>query len=193
MKLVQSDGDSLPERALILDVNRVKNTQWLVHFILISTLTLISNSYSSWSVFALSSLVVSGPSVLVRLFLPVSPTKEIKPPIGVRRSSMSSSCGSSGYYSSSPTLSSSPPVLCNPKSGKEMHTYAVLFSSLLANVVRGRGTRLSFWNEDHLPSPRKWKQICKENRLTVGLLLGVSEYIPLNVRWLWMHMSYRDS
>uniref|UniRef100_A0A3Q3ELL1 DEP domain containing MTOR-interacting protein n=1 Tax=Labrus bergylta TaxID=56723 RepID=A0A3Q3ELL1_9LABR len=47
-------------------------------------------------------------------FLSVSPTKEIK--VVVRRSSMSSSCGSSGYYSSSPTLSSSPPVLCNPKS-----------------------------------------------------------------------------
>lgn len=29
---------------------------------------------------------------------------------------MSSSCGSNGYYSSSPTLGSSPPVLCNPKS-----------------------------------------------------------------------------
>uniref|UniRef100_A0A3B3BXG7 DEP domain containing MTOR-interacting protein n=1 Tax=Oryzias melastigma TaxID=30732 RepID=A0A3B3BXG7_ORYME len=51
-------------------------------------------------------------------FLSVSPTKEIKAVVGVRRSSMSSSCGSSGYYSSSPTLSSSPPVLCNPKSGK---------------------------------------------------------------------------
>ncbi|KAM9783224.1 DEP domain-containing mTOR-interacting protein [Neosynchiropus ocellatus] len=49
-------------------------------------------------------------------FLSVSPTKEIKVGAGVRRSSMSSSCGSSGYYSSSPTLSSSPPVLCNPKS-----------------------------------------------------------------------------
>lgn len=49
-------------------------------------------------------------------FLSVSPTKEIKVVLGVRRSSMSSSCGSSGYYSSSPTLSSSPPVLCNPKS-----------------------------------------------------------------------------
>ncbi|XP_043972386.1 DEP domain-containing mTOR-interacting protein isoform X1 [Gambusia affinis] len=49
-------------------------------------------------------------------FLSVSPTKEIKVVVGVRRSSMSSSCGSSGYYSSSPTLSSSPPVLCNPKS-----------------------------------------------------------------------------
>uniref|UniRef100_A0A3P8PQB4 DEP domain-containing protein n=1 Tax=Astatotilapia calliptera TaxID=8154 RepID=A0A3P8PQB4_ASTCA len=54
-------------------------------------------------------------------FLSVSPTKEIKVSVGVRRSSMSSSCGSigycsSGYYSSSPTLSSSPPVLCNPKS-----------------------------------------------------------------------------
>ncbi|KAF6725419.1 DEP domain-containing mTOR-interacting protein [Oryzias melastigma] len=49
-------------------------------------------------------------------FLSVSPTKEIKAVVGVRRSSMSSSCGSSGYYSSSPTLSSSPPVLCNPKS-----------------------------------------------------------------------------
>lgn len=48
----------------------------------------------------------------------VSPSKEIKVVIGVRRSSLSSSCGSSGYYSSSPTLSSSPPVLCNPKSGK---------------------------------------------------------------------------
>lgn len=35
----------------------------------------------------------------------------------VRRSSMSS-CGSSGYFSSSPTLGSSPPVLCNPKSGE---------------------------------------------------------------------------
>ncbi|XP_032373303.1 DEP domain-containing mTOR-interacting protein isoform X3 [Etheostoma spectabile] len=49
-------------------------------------------------------------------FLSVSPTKEIKVVVGVRRSSLSSSCGSSGYYSSSPTLSSSPPVLCNPKS-----------------------------------------------------------------------------
>ncbi|KAM4579910.1 DEP domain-containing mTOR-interacting protein isoform 3-T3 [Odontesthes bonariensis] len=49
-------------------------------------------------------------------FLSVSPTKEIKVVVGARRSSMSSSCGSSGYYSSSPTLSSSPPVLCNPKS-----------------------------------------------------------------------------
>lgn len=46
----------------------------------------------------------------------VSPTKEIKVVVGVRRSSLSSSCGSSGYFSSSPTLSSSPPVLCNPKS-----------------------------------------------------------------------------
>ncbi|KAJ6663120.1 hypothetical protein lerEdw1_010713, partial [Lerista edwardsae] len=44
----------------------------------------------------------------------VSPTKEIKIVSAVRRSSMSS-C-SSGYFSSSPTLSSSPPVLCNPKS-----------------------------------------------------------------------------
>uniref|UniRef100_A0A3Q3BDU0 DEP domain containing MTOR-interacting protein n=1 Tax=Kryptolebias marmoratus TaxID=37003 RepID=A0A3Q3BDU0_KRYMA len=51
-------------------------------------------------------------------FLSVSPTKEIKVMVGARRSSMSSSCGSSGYYSSSPTLSSSPPVLCNPKSGR---------------------------------------------------------------------------
>uniref|UniRef100_A0A8C9WD24 DEP domain containing MTOR-interacting protein n=1 Tax=Scleropages formosus TaxID=113540 RepID=A0A8C9WD24_SCLFO len=49
-------------------------------------------------------------------FLSVSPSKEIKVVSAVRRSSMSSSCGSSGYYSSSPTLSSSPPVLCNPKS-----------------------------------------------------------------------------
>ncbi|CAG00020.1 unnamed protein product, partial [Tetraodon nigroviridis] len=49
-------------------------------------------------------------------FLSVSPSKEIKVVIGARRSSLSSSCGSSGYYSSSPTLSSSPPVLCNPKS-----------------------------------------------------------------------------
>uniref|UniRef100_A0A803T438 DEP domain containing MTOR interacting protein n=1 Tax=Anolis carolinensis TaxID=28377 RepID=A0A803T438_ANOCA len=48
-------------------------------------------------------------------FLSVSPTKEIKIISAVRRSSMSS-CGSSGYFSSSPTLSSSPPVLCNPKS-----------------------------------------------------------------------------
>ena len=54
-------------------------------------------------------------------YLPaVSPTKEIKVVVGARRSSMSSSCGSSGYYSSSPTLSSSPPVLCNPKSGKRV-------------------------------------------------------------------------
>uniref|UniRef100_A0A3Q3WRB8 DEP domain-containing protein n=1 Tax=Mola mola TaxID=94237 RepID=A0A3Q3WRB8_MOLML len=49
-------------------------------------------------------------------FLSVSPSKEIKVVLGARRSSLSSSCGSSGYYSSSPTLSSSPPVLCNPKS-----------------------------------------------------------------------------
>ncbi|TRY82350.1 hypothetical protein DNTS_006248 [Danionella cerebrum] len=49
-------------------------------------------------------------------FLSVSPSKEIKVVCAVRRSSLSSSCGSSGYYSSSPTLSSSPPVLCNPKS-----------------------------------------------------------------------------
>ncbi|KAA0703086.1 DEP domain-containing mTOR-interacting protein [Triplophysa tibetana] len=49
-------------------------------------------------------------------FLSVSPTKEIKLVTAVRRSSLSSSCGSIGYYSSSPTLSSSPPVLCNPKS-----------------------------------------------------------------------------
>ncbi|KAL2767163.1 DEP domain-containing mTOR-interacting protein isoform 2 [Daubentonia madagascariensis] len=45
----------------------------------------------------------------------VSPSKEIKIVSAVRRSSMSS-CGSSGYFSSSPTLGSSPPVLCNPKS-----------------------------------------------------------------------------
>uniref|UniRef100_UPI00398E635E DEP domain-containing mTOR-interacting protein isoform X1 n=1 Tax=Pristiophorus japonicus TaxID=55135 RepID=UPI00398E635E len=49
-------------------------------------------------------------------FLSVSPTKEIKIVSAVRRCSMSSSCGSSGYYSSSPTPSSSPPVLSNPKS-----------------------------------------------------------------------------
>ncbi|XP_030074395.1 DEP domain-containing mTOR-interacting protein [Microcaecilia unicolor] len=48
-------------------------------------------------------------------FLSVSPTKEVKIISAVRRSSMSSS-GSSGYFSTSPTLSSSPPVLCNPKS-----------------------------------------------------------------------------
>ncbi|CAH7116105.1 Deptor [Phodopus roborovskii] len=48
-------------------------------------------------------------------FVSVSPSKEIKIVSAVRRSSMSS-CGSSGYFSSSPTLSSSPPVLCNPKS-----------------------------------------------------------------------------
>ncbi|XP_078072643.1 DEP domain-containing mTOR-interacting protein isoform X2 [Mustelus asterias] len=46
----------------------------------------------------------------------VSPTKEIKIVSAVRRCSMSSSCGSSGYYSSSPTPNSSPPVLSNPKS-----------------------------------------------------------------------------
>lgn len=45
--------------------------------------------------------------------------------VGVRRSSLSSSCGSSGYYSSSPTLSSSPPVLCNPKSGKTSSLHPV--------------------------------------------------------------------
>ncbi|XP_040835307.1 DEP domain-containing mTOR-interacting protein isoform X4 [Ochotona curzoniae] len=48
-------------------------------------------------------------------FMSVSPSKEIKIASAMRRSSMSS-CGSSGYFSSSPTLSSSPPVLCNPKS-----------------------------------------------------------------------------
>lgn len=52
----------------------------------------------------------------------VSPTKEIKIVSAVRRSSMSS-CGSSGYFSSSPTLSSSPPVLCNPKSGKHQRQF----------------------------------------------------------------------
>lgn len=67
-------------------------------------------SISSWVfVFSLMSVCVC---------VSVSPSKEIKVMIGVRRSSLSSSCGSSGYYSSSPTLSSSPPVLCNPKSGK---------------------------------------------------------------------------
>ncbi|KAB0371993.1 hypothetical protein FD755_016931, partial [Muntiacus reevesi] len=45
----------------------------------------------------------------------VSPSKEIKVAAAARRSSMSSG-GSSGYFSSSPTLSNSPPVLCNPKS-----------------------------------------------------------------------------
>ncbi|XP_069776700.1 DEP domain-containing mTOR-interacting protein isoform X3 [Narcine bancroftii] len=49
-------------------------------------------------------------------FLSVSPTKEIKIISAMRRCSLSSSCGSSGYYSSSPTLNSSPPVLSNPKS-----------------------------------------------------------------------------
>ncbi|GCB79712.1 hypothetical protein scyTo_0019594 [Scyliorhinus torazame] len=49
-------------------------------------------------------------------FLSVSPTKEIKIVSAVRRCSMSSSCGSSGYYSSSPTPNNSPPVLSNPKS-----------------------------------------------------------------------------
>ncbi|XP_043922849.1 DEP domain-containing mTOR-interacting protein [Protopterus annectens] len=50
-------------------------------------------------------------------FLSVSPPKEMRVVSAVRRSSMSSSCGSSGYFSSgSPILSSSPPVLCNPKS-----------------------------------------------------------------------------
>ncbi|OWK04488.1 hypothetical protein Celaphus_00016475, partial [Cervus elaphus hippelaphus] len=44
----------------------------------------------------------------------VSPSKEIRIAPAARRSSMSS--GSSGYFSSSPTLSNSPPVLCNPKS-----------------------------------------------------------------------------
>ncbi|KAI4582180.1 hypothetical protein MJG53_009705 [Ovis ammon polii x Ovis aries] len=48
-------------------------------------------------------------------FTSVSPSKEIKVASAARRSSMSS-CGSGGYFSSSPTLSSSPPVPCNPKS-----------------------------------------------------------------------------
>ncbi|KAK2116921.1 hypothetical protein P7K49_003807 [Saguinus oedipus] len=48
-------------------------------------------------------------------FMSVSPSKEIKIVSAVRRSSMGS-CGSSKYFRSSPTLSSSPPVLCNPKS-----------------------------------------------------------------------------
>ncbi|XP_004642340.1 DEP domain-containing mTOR-interacting protein [Octodon degus] len=48
-------------------------------------------------------------------FVSVSPSKEIKVVSAGRRSSLSSG-GSSGYFSSSPTLSSSPPVLCNPKS-----------------------------------------------------------------------------
>ena len=47
----------------------------------------------------------------------VSPSKEIKTVSAARRSSMGS-CGSGGYFSSSPTLSNSPPVLCNPKSGE---------------------------------------------------------------------------
>ncbi|NXD05821.1 DPTOR protein, partial [Nothocercus nigrocapillus] len=62
-------------------------------------------------------------------FLSVSPTKEIKIVSAVRRSSMSS-CGSSGYFSSSPTLSSSPPVLCNPKS-------AVSLPEMLPGVLPG--------------------------------------------------------
>lgn len=48
-------------------------------------------------------------------FTSVSPSKEIKTASAARRSSMGS-CGSGGYFSSSPTLSNSPPVLCNPKS-----------------------------------------------------------------------------
>ncbi|XP_063113745.1 DEP domain-containing mTOR-interacting protein isoform X2 [Cavia porcellus] len=48
-------------------------------------------------------------------FVSVSPSKEIKVASVGRRSSLSSG-GSSGYFSSSPTLGSSPPVLCNPKS-----------------------------------------------------------------------------
>ncbi|XP_072007361.1 DEP domain-containing mTOR-interacting protein isoform X2 [Engystomops pustulosus] len=49
-------------------------------------------------------------------FLSVSPGSEVKAGAAIRRSSMSSST-SSGYFSSSPTLSNSPPVvLCNPKS-----------------------------------------------------------------------------
>lgn len=47
----------------------------------------------------------------------MSPSKEIKVASVGRRSSLSSG-GSSGYFSSSPTLGSSPPVLCNPKSGE---------------------------------------------------------------------------
>ncbi|XP_075681902.1 DEP domain-containing mTOR-interacting protein isoform X2 [Rhinoderma darwinii] len=49
-------------------------------------------------------------------FVSVSPGSEVKVMSSVRRSSMSGS-NSSGYFSSSPTLSNSPPVvLCNPKS-----------------------------------------------------------------------------
>jgi len=64
-------------------------------------------------------LIIDTGSLSLCIFSPfvVSPTKEIKIVSAVRRSSMSS-CGSSGYFSSSPTLSSSPPVLCNPKSGE---------------------------------------------------------------------------
>uniref|UniRef100_A0A4W6CH29 DEP domain containing MTOR-interacting protein n=1 Tax=Lates calcarifer TaxID=8187 RepID=A0A4W6CH29_LATCA len=68
-------------------------------------------------------------------FLSVSPTKEIKVLVGVRRSSMSSSCGSSGYYSSSPTLSSSPPVLCNPKSGTVTWTCMYIQSLIVGDAV----------------------------------------------------------
>lgn len=80
----------------------------------------------------------------------MSPTKEIKVVVGVRRSSMSSSCGSSGYYSSSPTLSSSPPVLCNPKSGNmtsphthtHTHTYVYIECSLWSSsLCKARNTR----------------------------------------------------
>ncbi|TSR75303.1 DEP domain-containing mTOR-interacting protein [Bagarius yarrelli] len=70
-------------------------------------------------------------------FLSVSPTKEIKVVSAVRRSSMSSSCGSSGYYSSSPTLSSSPPVLCNPKSGFSRAAWIVGDAVGWGFVVRG--------------------------------------------------------
>uniref|UniRef100_A0A3P8TMU2 DEP domain containing MTOR-interacting protein n=1 Tax=Amphiprion percula TaxID=161767 RepID=A0A3P8TMU2_AMPPE len=68
-------------------------------------------------------------------FLSVSPTKEIKVAVGVRRSSMSSSCGSSGYYSSSPTLSSSPPVLCNPKSDMVLILCVAVVAQIVGDAV----------------------------------------------------------
>ncbi|KAJ7405006.1 DEP domain-containing mTOR-interacting protein [Willisornis vidua] len=71
-------------------------------------------------------------------FLSVSPTKEIKIVSAVRRSSMSS-CGSSGYFSSSPTLSSSPPVLCNPKSELPEDDHVLLFSFQIVGDAVGWG------------------------------------------------------
>ncbi|XP_048849979.1 DEP domain-containing mTOR-interacting protein-like [Brienomyrus brachyistius] len=56
------------------------------------------------------------PNIGSNSFQSVSPSKEVKMVSAVRRSSMTSGCSTNGFYGSSPVLSSSPPVMCNPKS-----------------------------------------------------------------------------